>query len=102
MSTVLSGMGVVHIAHDEDKYKVSGEGGGCGNHIEDNDNNNDVVGKGILLLSYSLCNVRVVVLVNMGANHNLAKLFCFSSLSSASSPSGGSAIDVRCYMLDCC
>ncbi len=39
--------------------------------------------------------------VILGANCNLAKLFNFSSLLSASSPGGGPAADIRCYVLDC-
>jgi hypothetical protein len=100
MRRVLSGMEVVPIAHDEDKDNGYGGRGWGGNRIEDYDNDDDAVRKGKSLLLYSLRNVRTIVLVNLGANHNPTKLFCFSSLLFASSPGGGPAADVRCYVLN--
>ncbi|KAL3817162.1 hypothetical protein ACHAXA_006162 [Cyclostephanos tholiformis] len=99
---VLSGMGVVSsVAHDGE------EDGGNRIHDEyddDDDDDGDGIRKGE---SYSSsCDVRAVVLVNMGANRNLARLFRSSSSSFPSShaPSrggGSSAANVRCYVLDC-
>jgi hypothetical protein len=104
MHRVLSGMGVVPIVivHDKDQDKGNGGGGGGRDCIEEYDNNNDAVRKGELLSSYSSCGIRAVVLVNLGANCNLAKLFCFSSFLSASSLRGGPRADIRCYVLDYC
>ena len=91
---VLSGMGVVALPPPPDDDDVDddedGDGGGRrgdrrgADAIEDDDED------GVARSSSSSCDVRAVVLVNMGANRNLAKLF---------SSSGGSA--VRCYVLDC-
>ncbi len=101
MRRVLTGMGAVPIAHNEDKDNSNGGESGGGNCIEDNNNNDDAVGKGKLSSLYSLCNVRAIRLMNLGANCNLAKLFHFSSSLSASSPGGGPTADVRCYVLEC-
>jgi hypothetical protein len=67
MKRVLSGIGVVPIAHDEDKDNDNGGGGGGGNHIEDDDNGDDAVGKGKLLSSYLLCDIKQICLQERGA-----------------------------------
>jgi hypothetical protein len=46
MRRVLSGMGVMPIAHDEDEDNGNEGGGGGGNHIKDNNDGDDAVGKG--------------------------------------------------------
>ncbi len=101
MKRVLSGMRVVPVTHDKDEDYGNGGTCGGGNCKEDDDNNDDGVRKGKSSSSYSSCDVCAVLLVNLGTNHNLAKLFCFSSLLSASFPGGGFAVDIRCYVLDC-
>ncbi len=57
MRRVLSGMGVVPIAHDEDEDNGTEGGGGGGNHKEENNDGDDLDGKSKLLSSYSLCDV---------------------------------------------
>jgi hypothetical protein len=101
MRRVLLGIGIVPIAHDEDKDNCNGGGGGSCNCIEDDNDCDDAVGRGKSSSSYLSCGVRAVVPMNLGANSNLARLFHFSSLLSASSPGGGPMADVRCYVLDC-
>jgi hypothetical protein len=71
-------MVVMPIAHDKDNG--IGDGGGEGDLIDDVDDNNLAGRRGKLLSSY-LCDIRAVVLVNIIAKRNLAKLFRSSSTS---------------------
>ncbi len=98
---VLSGMGIIATTHDDARGDiVEGETGG--NRIA----NDDCVDGAAEASSHSTsCDVRAVVLVNMGANRNLAKLFRPPHVANDGSSSSSSAAhrggDVRCYVLDC-
>ncbi len=70
------GMGDVPIAHDKDKDNGNEGGGRVGVRIHDNDDTNNAVGRG--KSPSNLCGIRAIVLMNMGNDFNLAKLFCSS------------------------
>jgi hypothetical protein len=78
MRRVLSGMGVVPIAHNKDDGNR--DRGGSGNLIDGIDNNNIAVKRGKLLSLY-LCDGRAAVLLIIITKRNLSKLFCSSSTS---------------------
>jgi hypothetical protein len=60
MRRVLPGMGVVPFVHDEDKD--NGNGWGCegGNHIENNNDGDDVVEKGKALSLFLTCKAKQI------------------------------------------
>lgn len=100
---ILTGMGVIispPLTEDE-----NGGGGGVMDKVAQHDDDEDynINNESTATSSTITCDVRAVVLVNMGANRNLAKLF--NSFANANSQEGNSSSSsshkqVRCYVID--